>query len=138
MKLLAAICLITLGVSGVAAQTAVPASPTRMSPADPNKRPVEMYTPTESDVYCAGFVTDKPPIKGLFVVAGEEGGLKQLYTERDTVFLSRGAGFIVNPGGEYILLREIVDPAYRSELFLGQNKMLKSMGTVYAEVGRLR
>ena len=65
-----------------------------------------MHQPTYLDIYCAGFIADKPVISGLFVVTGEEGGLKQLYSTRDTIFLSHGAGYIVNeqraslePGG---------------------------------------
>lgn len=99
---------------------------------------VRMYTPKDADVYCAGFYTDKAPVKDLFVVAGAEGGLKELFNERDTVFLSRGAGYIVNPGGEYILLRKTLDPLARVELFEGQQRMIQSLGTLYSEVGRLR
>jgi hypothetical protein len=99
---------------------------------------IRMYTPKDADVYCAGFFTDKPPITDLFVITGAEGGLQELFTAGDTVYLSRGAGYIVRPGGEYMLLRVITDPEYRMEMFAGQNKLIKSMGKLYAEVGRVQ
>lgn len=98
---------------------------------------IRMHTPTDADVYCAGFVADKPPLQDLFIVAGKEGGLQQIFSERDTVYLSRGTGYIVNPGGEYILMRHIFDPT-RLEMFEGQKQMLKELGEVWAEVGRLK
>ncbi len=122
------------------AQGSVPATANMMRASEGGSRskPIRMYTPKDADVYCAGFITDKPPISGLFVITGAEGGLQETFTERDTVYLSRGAGYIVRPGGDYMLLRKIQDPNNKLELFLGQNKLLKSMGQVYSEVGRLR
>src|SRR5947199_777989 len=119
MKPLAALCLFAVCVPGILAQT-TPGITNQMP--DPNaKKSVRMYTPKDSDVYCAGFISETPPVRGLFITVGAEGGLKQVFNERDIVYLSRGAGFIVNPGGEYILLREITDPQHRVEWFKGQN-----------------
>jgi len=101
-------------------------------------KPIRMYTPKEADVYCAGFIADKPPISDLYVITGAEGGLQEIFTPRDTVYLSRGTGYIVRPGGEYMLLRKILDPQYRMEMFAGQNTLLKGLGQVYSEVGRIR
>jgi len=102
-----------------------------------NPAPPVWHQPTYSDIYCAGFIADKPLESGLFVVTGEEGGLKQLYSAGDTIFLSRGAGNIVNPGGEYMLLRASTDPE-RQEYFKGQREMLRTLGTLYKEVGRVK
>jgi hypothetical protein len=100
-------------------------------------KPVRMYTPKDADVYCAGFITDKPPIQGLFVVAAKEGPMLQTFSDRDVIYLSRGAGYIVNPGGEYILMRKLKDFS-RVEIFEGQKAMIKGMGEVYAEVGQAK
>ncbi|GEM_PF-322104 len=100
--------------------------------------PVHMYTPKDADVYCAGFITTKPPVSGLYVISGAEGGLQEIFTDRDTIYLSKGAGYIVRPGGDYILLRPIIDPNYRVEWFKDQNKLIKSLGTVYTEIGTIR
>lgn len=98
---------------------------------------VERHVPTYADIYCAGFLTDRTIQGGLFVVAGEEGGLKNIYSDRDIIYLSRGAGYIVNPGGEYRLLRPVRDPVRRST-FTGQQALIKSLGQVYEETGRIR
>jgi hypothetical protein len=103
-----------------------------------NVKPVRMYTPKENDVYCAGFITNTPPISDLYVITGAEGGLQEIFIPGNAIYLSRGAGNIMRPGGEYMLLRAIVDPEYRMEWFTGQNRLLKSLGTVYSEVGRVR
>ena len=102
-----------------------------------NPAPPAWHQPSYSDIYCAGFIADKPLESGLFVVTGEEGGLKQIYSERDIIYLSRGAGNIVNPGGEYMILRAATDPVHE-EFFKGQREMLRTLGTLYKEVGRIK
>jgi len=118
------LCLLVLAFAGVSAFAQTPAAPA-------------WHQPKYSDIYCAGFIADKPLESGLFVVTGEDRGLKQIYSDRDTIFLSRGAGNIVNPGGEYMLLRAATDPI-REEFFKGQKQMLQSLGTLYKEVGRIK
>ena len=114
------------------AQTVAPAkAPMAPTPA------VATHTPTYADVYCAGFVTNQPVQSGLYVVTGDEGGLKHIFSDRDTIYLSRGAGYIVNPGGEYMLIRAVKD-TIKYEVFAGQHEMLKRLGKTYAEVGRIK
>jgi len=98
---------------------------------------VQSHAPSYREVYCAGFISDRVIPQDLFVVAGDEGGLKSVYTERDVVYMNRGAGFVVNPGGQYILVRKLTD-AVDAEVFDGQRAMMKKLGTVYAEVGRIK
>src|SRR5438876_12145066 len=93
--------------------------------------PVQSHAPSYREVYCAGFISDRVIPQDLFVVAGDEGGLKSVYTERDVVYMNRGAGFVVNPGGQYILVRKLTD-AVDAEVFDGQRAMMKKLGTVYA------
>ena len=97
-----------------------------------------MYQPSDTDMYCGGYISDKPPVKGLFVLTGEEGGVKNLYTERDVVYLSRGAGYAVNPGAEFILVRKTIDPNIGVEIFYGQDKMISKLGEVWTEIGRVK
>src|SRR5437868_187599 len=127
MKYVSSFCVVVLCLSGVAWSQV---QPTPMQPAPmmgSKDMMVLTHTPTESDVYCAGYMSDIPPLEALHVLAGAEGGLKQVFSDRDTVYLSRGAGTVVNPGGEYILVRPIRDPT-RVELFEGQFVIMKSMG----------
>ena len=131
------LCLLAFSVISLSpgwAQTAAPAkAPAPMAPAPA----VAMHAPSYKDVYCAGFITNQPVQSGLFVVASAEGGLKYLQAQGDIIYLSRGAGYIVNPGGEYMLLRLLKD-AIKNETFSGQNDMLKRLGKMYAEVGRIK
>lgn len=55
----------------------------------------------------------------------------------DIIYLNHGANWIVNPGGEYIMLRRMVD-LVRTPIIPGQQKIINQLGTVYAEVGRIR
>lgn len=118
------LCLLVLAFAGGSAFAQTTAAPV-------------WYQPKYSDIYCAGFIAEKPLESGLFVVTGEDRGFKQIYSERDTIFLSRGAGNIVNPGGEYMVLRAATDPI-PEEFFKGQKLMLRSLGTLYKEVGRIK
>ncbi len=128
MKSVASICLLLLCVSALPAQQ-------MMTPA--KEAPIHTYTAKDSDVYCAGYISNQPPLQQLYVLAGEEGGLKQAYSDRDTIYLSRGSGSVVNPGGEYIMVRKAIDPV-RVDVFEGQTKMMQGLGQVYAEVGRIK
>ncbi len=95
------------------------------------------HSATYRDVHCSGFITDRVMKPDLFVVSGDETGLKGLYTDRDIIYLNRGAGFVVNPGGEYALVRRVVDPV-KQDVFEGQTEMIKKLGTVYRETGRIK
>jgi hypothetical protein len=101
-------------------------------PAAAQARPANYY-----HMYCSGFIDDQKPVSGLFVVTSSEGGLKQELVERDIVYLSRGAGYVVNPGAVYTLLRAVQDPN-KVESFKGQKLMITTLGTVWAEVGRVK
>jgi hypothetical protein len=87
-------------------------------------------------VYCSGFIADRELQEGLFVVSSEDGGLAMEYVPGSVVYLSRGAGWVVRPSGEYQVLRRMVD-INRREIFPGQHQLVRELGTVYAEVGRL-
>lgn len=91
--------------------------------------------PTESDIYCAGFFTHRPPDAGMTVLGSEDGGFKNEFGDRDFVYLSKGQG--ASPGGQYMLVRPVKDPNLR-ESFLGQQKMVAQLGTLYAEIARIQ
>jgi hypothetical protein len=93
--------------------------------------------PAYNTIYCSGFITDRKIQEGLFVLSGNEGGQKNEFTPGDVVYLNHGAGWIVNPNGEYIALRRMAD-VNPVEVFPGQRKLLQGLGTFYSEVGRVR
>src|SRR3990170_6745579 len=75
-------------------------------------------SPTESDIYCAGFFTHRPIETGLFVLGSSDGGFKNEFADRDMIYLNKGQGWITAPGGQYMLLRPVKDINPR-ELFPG-------------------
>jgi len=91
---------------------------------------------SQSDLYCAGFITARPVEDGLSILGSEDGGFKNEYATGDYVYLNRGRDAITGSGGQYAVIRPVKDVNAR-EAFPGQRKMLQELGTVYAEIGRL-
>jgi len=92
--------------------------------------------PGDTDNYCAGFFTKRAIEHGLTVQSSEDAGFKYEFTDRDYVYLNRGQNTIVNTGGQYLLLRPVQD-GDRKESFPGQLTIVKGMGTLYSEIGRV-
>lgn len=126
LKIVVSFLVLLLGSAYGQEQAAAPATPQELA----------MRTGYNS-LYCSGFITDRTLQEGLYVVAGEEGGMRTEFIPGDIVYLSKGAGWIVNPGGEYVVLRRTRD-IVKMEAFPGQDLMLRELGTMYQEIGRLR
>ncbi|MBI4442665.1 MAG: hypothetical protein HY649_04745 [Acidobacteria bacterium] len=94
-------------------------------------------TPTQSDIYCAGFFTHRAIERGLFVLGSSDGGFKNEFADRDIIYLSKGQGWITAPGGEYMLLRPVKD-INPGEIFPGQHKVVARLGDLYAEIARIQ
>lgn len=126
---------ITTCLFAVAAAAQIPVAPTTA----PAPTVTEMLTqlPGYNQLYCGMFISEQPIQDGLFIIAAEEGGMKNEFIPGDVVYLSRGSGWIVNPSGEYMVIRKVKD-FVRHEPFRGQQKLLESLGTTYVEVGRIR
>jgi len=94
-------------------------------------------TLTQSDLYCAGFFTQRAMETGLIVQSSEDGGFKNEFATGDYVYLNRGRDSITgSEGGQYTVIRPVKD-INRKEAFAGQRMLLREMGTLYAEIGRL-
>ena len=48
--------------------------------------------PTDSDLYCAGYFTQRALGTGMEVLGGEDGGFKNEFGDRDIIYLTRGQG----------------------------------------------
>lgn len=93
--------------------------------------------PTDSDIYCAGFFTNRPIETSLIVLGSPDAGFKNEHADRDVLYLSKGRSGITTPGGHYMLLRPLKDINPR-ESFPGQRKLVASLGTLYAEIARIQ
>jgi len=91
--------------------------------------------PSDSDIYCAGFFTQRA-MNGLKVLSSEEAGLKNEFGAGDYVYLDHGRDAITSPGGQYMLLRPVRD-LNRQEAFKGQKNIVAALGTLYAQIARI-
>ncbi len=132
MKRPRTIAIVVLVCAGLLSTTPGQAqAPAQVSPAELGE--VSAY----NSLYCSGFISDRVLQKGLFVMSGDEAGDQNEFATGDIVYLSKGTGWIVNPGGEYIVYRPTRD-VIRQEAFPGQKRMLKQLGTMYKQVGRIK
>lgn len=92
-----------------------------------------LVTPTNADLYCAGFVSKPIHAHQQFVTGGMESPFTTRFATHDLVFL-KGK---YEAGQEYSVVRETVDPN-RYEMFPGQWSALKAAGEPYEELARVR
>jgi outer membrane protein OmpA-like peptidoglycan-associated protein len=88
-------------------------------------------SPTESDIYCAGFITPHALSESSKLVGGWDSPDQTRFGSRDYIYVS-GGGEI---GKEYQILRHVKDPN-KYEPFKGQKVAVQKLGEVYAELGR--
>jgi hypothetical protein len=93
--------------------------------------------PTQRDVYCAGLVTDTPPPSDTFIVSGMESSSRITFSQGDMVYINRGSSQGVQAGSEFFVSRRVKEPL-EQPWFVWQNKLLRAMGSTYADVGRIR
>jgi hypothetical protein len=97
--------------------------------------PVErVVAPTNSDLYCAGFVSKTLLPNVNFVAGGLDTPGTTNYGDSEIVYLT-GKGYEL--GKRYTIVRELRDPN-RYETYTGQFAMLKMMGQPYSELGIVR
>ncbi len=90
-----------------------------------------------SAVYCSGFVSDQKVPTETYLISGEQSDSKLTFTEGDYVYLNRGADNGVKVGDEYSVLRSVSDPL-EVPWFQWQEKLIKAMGTMYEDEGRVK
>jgi hypothetical protein len=90
--------------------------------------------PTYSDLYCAGFISKQILPDANYVAGGLQTPSTTKFTRGDLVYL-QGTGYTA--GAEYEVIRALRD-ANESEMFPGQQKLMKETGQAYEEVGRVK
>lgn len=111
-------------------------------PATPDKTqftrvsfPIErVQTPTNADLYCAGFISKQPVPNVNFVAGGLETPNTTKFVNGDMIYLA-GGGY--QTGQQYTVVRELQDPN-EYELFAGQHALLHATGQPYSELARVR
>lgn len=94
-------------------------------------------TPNPTDVYCSGvFTTENVPYDS-YIISGEDARLQAIYGDRDYVYLNRGGSHGVSVGDEFLISRPVKD-ASRVKWFESQPALLRAMGRMFIDVGRVR
>ena len=95
---------------------------------------VRFQTPTQSDVYCAGFISKEKVPDARYVNGGLETPTDTKFSNGELVYLS---GHDYQVGSLYSIVRELRD-VNEYEIYPGMRKLLGAVGHPYAEVGRVR
>ncbi len=97
--------------------------------------PIErVQTPSNADLYCAGFLSKSLLPNANFVAGGLQTPNTTKFVNGDMVYLA-GSGYAT--GQQYTIVRELRD-LNRYELYPGYRSALQSAGQPYAELGRVR
>ena len=93
--------------------------------------------PTEADVYCSGVATDQAIPADTYLISGENSSYKAMFGQRDNVYINRGAEQGVKVGDEFEVVRPVHD-VVKHKWFKWQPQLVRAMGTMYADIGRVR
>jgi len=94
-------------------------------------------TTTQDDIYCSGVITSESVPRDVYVITGEGSNVKNTFVEGDYVYFNKGANQGVKVGDVYSVVRAIEDPT-QIEWTKWQFSILKKLGTLWSDAGRLR
>jgi len=95
---------------------------------------VRYQTPTQADIYCAGFISKDHIPDANYVNGGLESPTDTKFEIGEIVYLT---GKNYQPGNLYSIVRELRD-VNEYEIYEGMRKMLAAIGHPYGEIGRVR
>jgi hypothetical protein len=93
--------------------------------------------PFPNDVYCAGIVTTEAVPRDNYIISGQDSNTRTVFSRDDYVFISKGSSQGVKVGDEFSAIRSVEDPT-KYEWTRWQNSILRKMGTVWEDEGRLK
>ena len=99
------------------------------------QQPVTTARP--DSVYCGGVVTPEHVPSDLYVISGPEAEITTTFAEGKYVYISKGANQGVKLGDQFLASRPLKEEV-RIPWFHGQQSLMRSMGTLYADLGRLQ
>lgn len=99
------------------------------------KRPPNV--PDYSSIYCAGIVTNKAVPHDTYLISGEESVARMVFSDRDLVYLNKGAAQGVKEGDQYSIVRPVKDEL-RVNWNRYQAQLGRAMGTQFQDAGRIR
>src|ERR1700691_3647774 len=93
--------------------------------------------PDYSSINCSNFVSDQRMPEDMRVVSGEQSNAKMTFITGDMVYINRGLDKGVRVGDRFSVVhkdKDMVPIAW----FKWQDKLMKAMGTPYADVGQIK
>jgi hypothetical protein len=93
-----------------------------------------IQTPTYTDLYCAGFISQHTLPDANYVLGGLQTPTTTHFVRGDMIYL-QGTGYAA--GAEYEIVRALRD-MNEYEMFPGQQKLIKQTGQPYEEVARVK
>jgi flagellar assembly FlgT-like protein len=95
-------------------------------------------TPTEDDMYCSNVITTDPMPHDTYIIAPEQAELRITAVTPDLLTINKGSDAGVKVGDEFLVMRAESDSISHQPFFKGQNQLLRAMGTMYVDLGRLK
>jgi hypothetical protein len=95
---------------------------------------VRYQTPTQADIYCAGFISKDRVPDANYVNGGLQTPTSTKFEIGEVIYLA-GSGY--QAGQLYSVVRELRD-VNEYEIYSGMRKMLGTIGHPYGEIGRVR
>jgi hypothetical protein len=92
--------------------------------------------PDEKDLYCAGTITTEAVPRDTYLISGEESDNKIVFNTGDVVYINKGSNKGVKVGDQFSVIRP-VENLLKVDWTKWQSAILKSMGTVWDDEGRL-
>jgi hypothetical protein len=93
--------------------------------------------PDMSSIYCSGAFTAQAVAKDTYLISGEQSVTSLTFTQGDLVYINKGSSQGVKVGDEFQVIRAEKDEAVQI-WFKWQTQLMNAMGTMYADLGRLR
>lgn len=92
--------------------------------------------PDAKSVNCAGTVTSAAVPQDTFIITGEDAANKLAFVEGDVVYVNKGSKQGVKTGDVFSVIRPVIDPV-QVDWAKWQSKILRKMGTVWEDEGRV-
>jgi hypothetical protein len=93
--------------------------------------------PSEDDLYCSGLVTNQATPQDTYLISGENSSYKVVFGQRELVYINKGAEQGIKVGDEFEVVRSEQD-VVQVDWFKWQPQLVRAMGTMYADIGRVR
>jgi len=93
--------------------------------------------PYPNDVYCSGLVTTEAVPRDTFIISGQESNTNIVWVDNEYVFVNTGSSKGVKVGDEFSVIRPVEDTT-KYDWTKWQSSILRKMGTVWEDEGRLK